>query len=135
MPTEKVQAFEKLLSPYESFLWPIGMLQPFANVHNILQGIVSWGTSDRLMILGGENDKLMTMSIMHKVADAYRPAFRGLIGSKRIEAKCKQLRAQGEDDFGDGVRFAIVPSAGHYIPNDEPWAIGAKETLSFYEEL
>lgn len=69
MPTQKVQAFEKPLSPYESFLWPIGMLQPFVNVHNILQGIVGWGTSNRLMILSGENDKLMTTSIMHKVAD------------------------------------------------------------------
>ena len=120
MPTEKVQAFEKFLSPYESFSWPIGMLQPFVNVHNILQGIVGWGTSDRLMTLGGENDKLMTMSVMHKVADAYRSAFRDLIESKRIETKYEQLRAQGEDDFGDGVRFAIVPSAGHHIQNDEP---------------
>jgi len=45
------------------------MLQPFVNVHNILQGIVGWGTADRLMILGGDNDKLMTTGIMHKVAD------------------------------------------------------------------
>jgi len=58
MPTEKVQAFEKLLWPYKSFLWPIGMLQPFVNVHNILQGIVGWGTA-RLMIPGGDNDKVI----------------------------------------------------------------------------
>lgn len=110
------------------------MLQPFVNVHNILQGIVGWGTA-RLMILGGDNDKLMITGIMHKVADTYCSAFRDLVESKRIEAKCEQLRAQGKDNFGDGVRFTIAPSAGHHMQNDEPWAIGAKKILSFYEQL
>jgi hypothetical protein len=135
MPTEKVQAFEKPLSPYKSFLWPIGMLQPFVNVHNILQGNVGWGTADRLMILGRDNDKLMTTGIMHRVADTHCSAFRDLVESKRIEAKCEQSRAQGKDDFGDGVRFTIALSAGHRMQIDEPWAIGAKKILSFYEQL
>ena len=113
---------------------PSECFSPSSTPTNILQGIVGWGTSDRLMILGGENDKLMTTSIMHKVTDTYRSAFRNLVESKRIEAKCEQLRAQGEDDFGDGVRFAIVPSAGHLMQNDEPWAVGAK-ILSSYEQL
>ena len=64
----------------------------------------------------------------------YRSAFIDLVELKRIEAKCEQLRAQSEDDFGDGVKFAIVPSEGHHMQNDEPWAIGAK-VLSFYEQL
>ena len=110
------------------------MLQPFVNVHNILQGIVGWGTA-RLMILGGDNDKLMITGIMHKVADTYCSAFRNLVESKRIEAKCEQLRAQGKDNFGDGVRFTIAPSVGHHMQNDEPWAIGAKKILSCYEQL
>ena len=62
----------------------------------------------------------------------YRSAFIDLVELKRIEAKCEQLKAQSEDDFGDGVRFAIVPSEGQ---NDEPGAIGAKKILSFYEQL
>jgi len=85
------------------------------------------------MILGGDNDKLITTGIMHKVADAYCSAFRDLVESKRSEAKCEQLRAQGKDDFGDGIRFTISPSAGHHMQSDEPWAIGAKKILSFYE--
>lgn len=135
MPIEKVQAFEKLLSPYESLLWPIGMFRPFVNVHNILQGIVDWGTSDRVMVLGGENDKLVTMSIMRRVAGTYRSAFGDLVESKKIEAESKGLRTQGEDNFGKGVTHATIPSAGHHTQNDEPWVVGAKKILSFYEQL
>jgi hypothetical protein len=140
MPEEKVRMFEKLLSPYESFLWPIGMLRPFVNVKNILQQISGWGslsTSERVMVLAGGEDKLMTRSIMHAMADAYRSGLKELVAAKKIKATIsEEVKVMEEgDDVGQGVRFAVVPFAGHHMQNDVPWEVGAKKILSFYEQL
>ncbi|KAF2204404.1 alpha/beta-hydrolase [Delitschia confertaspora ATCC 74209] len=43
MPISEVRHFDRLLSPYESLLWPIQMIPPVATGIDILRGITGWG--------------------------------------------------------------------------------------------
>ncbi|MCV5073652.1 hypothetical protein OFB51_27050, partial [Escherichia coli] len=40
-----------------------------------------------------------------------------------------------KDTAGRGVRFALVPGAGHHCQNDVGWEVGARKVLAFYREL
>lgn len=40
-----------------------------------------------------------------------------------------------KDTAGRGVRFALVPGAGHHCQNDVGWEVGARKVLAFYRQL
>lgn len=65
--------------------WPIGMMFSFINVTEVLKNIIGWRSEsrDRVLVIAGENDKLMGVALMQRMAVDYRQAFvkfvRGLL--------------------------------------------------------
>ncbi|KAF6809630.1 alpha beta hydrolase fold protein [Colletotrichum sojae] len=131
--------FQKHVNRYESFLWPISMMKPFAKAANIINAIGGWGSGERIMVLTGTQDRMMTRGVMNKLAATYRDAFSALAGGKKLDAKDEEVRPlagkDGQDEGGHGVRLAWVPGAGHHLQNDVMWEVGARKLLDFYERL
>jgi hypothetical protein len=135
-PAEKVVDFEKRMPPYESFAWPGSMLLGFASVKNILQRINGWGSGERLLLLAGEKDRLVTLDIKQREAKEYRKAFRELVRSKKIEAKSELVVGSNDSESrGDGVMMYVVKGAGHHLQNDLQWEDGAQKLYEFYDEV
>ncbi|KAL2127436.1 hypothetical protein VTI74DRAFT_10747 [Chaetomium olivicolor] len=134
-----VEAFQARMNPYESFLWALGMSRPFVDAQNIVSQITSWGRGQGIMVMVGEVDKLTTPSILSNLAKLYRDAFSSLVKRKRLDAEDDEVvplpGEGGRDTIGHGVRFGLVPNAGHHLQNDVTWEIGAQKLLAFYQQL
>lgn len=144
VPDSYVARFQAHINAYESFLWPLGMMTPFANAANVVRRVMGWGQGgrgQRILVLAGERDRLMTMDVMEKLAGFYRQALRSLLRDKKLDADDGTLGGsedgpeQGVDADADGVRLAVVPSAGHHMQNDVQWEIAAEKLLAFYRQL
>ncbi len=92
-----------------------------------------------LLVMSGSGDRLMAVPVMRRLAAFYRAAFSQPVGEKEIEdgdGAVAPLEGEGDmDNVGHGVRFCLVPAAGHHLQNDVQWAVGAKKLLSFYEQV
>ncbi|KAK3314696.1 Alpha/Beta hydrolase protein [Apodospora peruviana] len=134
-----VERFMALSSPYESFLWPLGMGYPFVSATKVLQQIMSRERGESIMVLCGGGDKIMTRSVMEKLAGFYRGAYAKLVGQKKVDGETTKVEGiegeGGEDTAGQGVRFCVVSGAAHHLQNDVQWEIGARKLLEFYEKL
>lgn len=141
-----VTQFQKHINAYESFLWPLGMMLPFANAASTIQKVTGGerGGGPRILVLAGGRDKLMTTDVMEKLADFYRQPLRLLSRNKKLDAaddSSDQVETdessvrRGMDTDGDGVRLCVVPSAGHHMQNDAEWEVGAEKLLAFYHQL
>jgi hypothetical protein len=144
-----VARFQTHINAYESFLWPLGMMVPFADPAAIVRRIAGWGQrggGQRIMVLAGGRDKLMTMDVMEKLAGFFRESLRLLIRDKKLEwadgpqavgqsEGGKKSSERGADTYADGVRLCVVPSAGHHMQNDVDWEVGAQKLLAFYHQL
>jgi hypothetical protein len=135
-----VEKFQEKASPYESFLWIMGMRKTFVNPQTVLSQISSWGKSDQsMMVLRGEVDKIMPKDEMDKLAGFYRKAFSGLVAQKKLDVEDTDIQPLqgegGQDNTGHGVRISMVPKAGHHMQNDITWEVGARKLLDFYSQL
>ncbi|KAJ0115135.1 hypothetical protein J7T55_001544 [Diaporthe amygdali] len=121
-------------------------MMPFTNVATVVRKITGWGrvSGQRILVVAGGRDRLITMDVMEKLTDYYRKAFRLLMRDKRLDAvDCTvgQLEEEessgkrGVDTTGDGVRLCVVPSAGHHMQNDAEWEVGAGKLLTFHNQL
>ena len=118
---------------------------PFINTRKVLQGILGWGGRltvghQRVMVLAGGQDTLMRPSLMARTADGYVRAYRNSINKAMLKSKlCKDVeKDDSRKSFlttADGVRFVIVDGAGHHLQNDLQWEEGAKQILSFINQL
>ncbi|KXJ96389.1 Alpha/Beta hydrolase protein [Microdochium bolleyi] len=148
-PDAELAEFTAHLNRYESFLWPLGMLLPFTDARKILRNITGWGSGggERVLIMAGTGDKLMTRSVQEKSALTFRTAFSEIAGREGgIEAKddngsIRPLVAAGSgsgselDNAGHGVQLAYVQGAGHHLQNDTMWEVGAEKLARFLEQL
>ncbi|KAI1839934.1 hypothetical protein JX265_013890 [Neoarthrinium moseri] len=139
-PEADVVNFQRHLNRYESFLWPLGMLLPFVNAQKLLSNITGWGSGgDRVLIMAGTGDKLMTEPVQRKAAKTYRDAFSEMAALKKIDAEVREPEKVkggcGLDDTGRGVTLAFVPGAGHHLQNDVQWKTGAEKLLVFLKQL
>lgn len=130
------------MNAYESFLWPFGMMRPFVTAKNVIRHITGWEAdgADRVLVLAGGCDKLMTYDVKRKTASFYRDAVEELVEEKKLERKIdteeQKLAGEGElDNSKNGVRFCSVPGAGHHLQNDVQWEVGARKLLEFYQQL
>jgi hypothetical protein len=139
IPEPYLISFQKQSSHYESYLWPFSMMTSFANPRRLVQNISGWGNGQRILVMSGAGDKIMTIPIMQALAEYYRKAVNQLVGEKKIgpdQATTIESLPSGElDTAGQGVRNCIVPIGGHHLQNDVTWEIGAKKLLEFYEQL
>ncbi|KAF4977144.1 hypothetical protein FZEAL_6287 [Fusarium zealandicum] len=114
-PVSAVIPFQRHLNRYESYLWPFSMMYPFASASSILRRIHNDGASgEKVLVMAGTQDKLMTASVTDKTAAFYREA-----GTKAR----------------DGVRLCFVEGAGHHLQNDVQWEDGAEKLLEFYKGI
>lgn len=139
-PEAKLLEFRDRSNRYESFLWPFSMMRSFTKAESIVSSISGWGSGgERLMVMTGTADKMMTRDIMEKMADTYRGAFTTLVEGKKLDAKVEEVATLegegGQDNVGRGVRLTWVPEAAHHLQNDVTWEIGAKKLLEFYRQL
>lgn len=139
-PEEDLIEFQRHSNRYESFLWPLGMMYPFVNARRLLGGIRGWGHgSERILIMAGTGDKLMTQGVQVKAAKTYRDAFSALVDEKKIDEDSGSVRKLegegGKDNGGCGVRLAWVPGAGHHVQNDVQWKVGAAKLLAWLGQL
>ncbi|KAI1439053.1 alpha/beta-hydrolase [Xylaria sp. CBS 124048] len=138
-PVDKLTEFQSHLSRYESLPWAMGMTFRFANPKDVLRNIRGWTTGNRIMIMAGTEEKLMTKSVQEKSAETYRTAFSELLRETCPEAKDEDVYPlQGEgglDNAGHGVELAWVPGAGHHLQNDTTWKIGAEKLVAFLHRL
>ena len=115
------------------------MMRPFINTKNVIQQITGWSTGERILVLAGGGDNLMRVPIMKKLAASYRAAFTQLVGEKKLEAMDDEVqKIAGRlrlDDSGHGVRFTVIPLAGHHMQNDVQWEDGARRLLDFYNQV
>lgn len=146
VPDSYVARFQTHINAYESFLWPLGMMVPFANAANVVRRVAGWGHGggQRILVLAGGRDRLMTMDVMEQLAGFYRQALKSLLRDKKLDAVYGPLGGsvdgedsakQGVETDADGVRLAVVPSAGHHMQNDVEWELGAEKLLAFYRQL
>ncbi|KAH6648802.1 Alpha/Beta hydrolase protein [Truncatella angustata] len=140
LPVTELVEFQRHCNRYESFLWPLGMLYPFIDAKRVLINIINWRNGgDRIFIMAGAADKLMTGEVQRKAAQTYREAFTNMVNEKKIDVtvkEIKKLEGEGEmDDSGHGVTLAFVPGAGHHVQNDVQWRVGAKKMLTFLQQL
>ncbi|KAF9457200.1 Alpha/Beta hydrolase protein [Collybia nuda] len=132
-PINAVEDFEPHMPAFESLLWPLGMMVPFINTGSVLKNILGWSPmlKDRLFVMAGSEDTLMGTTLMCRMAQHYRKAFRVLV-------KRKILRVDpdaAEPPSCDGVRFGVIEGAGHHMQNDLQWQESAHQLLAFIEQL
>jgi pimeloyl-ACP methyl ester carboxylesterase len=122
-------AFHRRLAPYESFLWPLGMLYPFANPAKILASVVGSAKGLKVLVMGGEKDIMTTPAVMRRLAAKLR-AQAPMTAGETTDGD------EGSMDFTrDGTRCAFVEGAGHHLQNDAQWERGARKLFDFYEQL
>jgi pimeloyl-ACP methyl ester carboxylesterase len=146
-PTRHIQSFAKLLSPYESMLWPMQALNAFVSGPDVLSSITGWAhrksvlsgslsdkstseSTQRLFILAAEKDVLCTPAILKDAAQRYRWAFKEMASNSDLEGA-----KQGHDNESNGVRFRVVSGVAHHIQNHEEWERGADEVRMWLEQL
>ncbi|KAF9739354.1 hypothetical protein PMIN06_000950 [Paraphaeosphaeria minitans] len=146
-PLQHVQSFAKLLSPYESMLWPMQALNAFVTGPDVLSSITGWARrrpipskspgeeptpelSQRLFILAAERDVLCTPAILEDAAQRYRRAFRDIESDKRLRGAIEEQR-----NANIGVRFRVVEGVAHHMQNHEEWGKGADEVRKWLEQL
>ncbi|KAH7130404.1 Alpha/Beta hydrolase protein [Dendryphion nanum] len=148
-PISVVRSLERLLSPYESMLWPIQALFRFVTGPDVLSSITRWGVpkptssntkispessnsvNSRFLVLAAEHDVLCTPAILEDVAQRYRAAFRELVSNKKIDGVSKDDLRGNEN----GVSFRVVPGLGHHLQNHVEWENGAKVILEWVDAL
>ncbi|EUC43656.1 hypothetical protein COCMIDRAFT_100324, partial [Bipolaris oryzae ATCC 44560] len=150
-PWSVVQALERLLSPYESMLWPIQALFPIVTGPDVIQSIDGWkpkqpGTSvvgkkagvvSRLFVLAAEFDVLCTPSVLLDAAKRYRTAFIDCVRLKKLDGMAEDSIDAASDENADcnGVKFEIVKGVAHHLQNHVEWEKGAEALLDWVKEL
>ncbi|KAK3392442.1 Alpha/Beta hydrolase protein [Sordaria brevicollis] len=142
LPESYLLRFMSFMNRYESFLWPLGMGWRFVDPERILLAISGWGDDTsrqgqgRVLVIAGEEDKIMTQDIMQRLANWYRGAYKRLVEGEKIDGVVNDAEdgTEGQED-GMGVRYAVVPGAGHHCQNDVDWEVGANKVMGFYQGL
>lgn len=118
-PLSAVIPFQLRMNRYESFIWPLSMMRPFASASSVLQHIDT--QAPRVLIMAGTQDKLMTPKITLETTAFYRD---GVVAA-----------GTSSDDAGRVVQMELVEGAGHHLQNDVQWEDGASKLLSFYKAV
>ncbi|KAK4165074.1 Alpha/Beta hydrolase protein [Cladorrhinum sp. PSN259] len=142
-PESSLLKFQSQTNRYESFLWPFGMMRSFANPFALLSQLTTPTTGQKVLVLAGEQDKIMTPTVMQDLAGMYRNAYATMVKQKKVddsleseEEEVRSIKGEGDKDTaGQGVRLAFVPGAGHHLQNDVTWEIGARKLAEFYRQL
>ncbi|KAF5847456.1 hypothetical protein GGP41_000220 [Bipolaris sorokiniana] len=150
-PWPVVQALERLLSPYESMLWPMQALFPIVTGPDVIQSIIGWkpkqpaksnadkkaSVVSRLFVLAAEFDVLCTPSVLLDAAKRYRTAFIDCVRRKKLDGMSEDFIDTASDESAEcnGVKFEIVKGVAHHLQNHVEWEKGAEALLDWVKEL
>jgi pimeloyl-ACP methyl ester carboxylesterase len=125
---QKVVEFEKWMPAYESLRWPIEMLKSgWIDASKVVANLKGWGDGDeasKIMIMAGDEDKLMGVQLMEDMARDYRWEVQTLAEKKKLDVVTGQDHGTTEPVKGTeenseaGVIMVVVKGAGHHIQND-----------------
>jgi hypothetical protein len=140
-PTPVVQSLQRLLSPYESMLWPMQGLSKFVTGPDVLASITGWTSrtvreglevSRNMLVLAAEWDVLCTPELLRDATGRYRDAFLQLVRARKVDGVAV---GDLEGDEEGGVAFSIVGGVGHHLQNHVEWERGAEQVLRWVEKL
>ncbi|CAE6482221.1 unnamed protein product [Rhizoctonia solani] len=151
-PIEKVQAFEAEMAVYESMFWPMGMMFPFVSPQRLLSNLIHHNARAPLLTIGGEQDKLVSVPIMRRLAHLYANTSVGIHTATTPTRRKLGLKDMSifQDGFTSGVAktseererergkvwFAKIkaPGAGHNLMRDDGWEKSARVIELFLNE-
>jgi hypothetical protein len=123
-PDSQVKLFEQIMSPTESFLWPLSMMWRFVDNKRVLSGC-----GLRLLLLAAEKDKLMTLPIMQRNAAEYAASLEEMKQDSFILEETRNISIKGK------VTFKIVQGSGHHLMNDLQWMDAARSFEDWLEDF
>lgn len=124
-PIERVSAFEKLMSTFESLIWPSSMMSRFVSVKKILQHVSVYLDRPAVLIMAAEKSRLMGVPMMRSMADEYAVGVRDILLQQGEDASSSQV--------AQAVSFEVVSGVGHHLQNDLNWREGAEKLAKFYQ--
>ena len=142
-PRAKVVEWQRWLPEWESLRWPIGMMRSFVSFPGILKNIVGLGRRGaHVCIIAGSEDKLVGVQIPRRLAQTFRDAVRASTESKKTDHSVISTK-DGKDfhingvsfDTSSEVHFVAIAGAAHHFQNDVHQEVGARQLLSFLEDL
>lgn len=149
-PMPVVKALERILSPYESMLWPVQALSPIVTGPDVIQSITGWkprqpkqvaesesSVAPRLFVLAAEFDILCTPPLLRDAAQRYRAAFLESVRLRKLDGLPEQIGHSEDDKSGEsnGVKFEVVKGVAHHLQNHVEWEKGAEVVLDWVEEF
>ena len=144
-PNDELEDFNHYLPESESMVWVLGLIRKFVDFRIVVQrSITGLGSSqlneERILILVGELDVLMDVSMMRRLATRYRDAVKQLTGEKReghvsSDEDDEAYTETYTENRGDGVRMVVVKGAGHHVQNDLQWEVGVQRVADFLQQL
>ncbi|KAF1993231.1 alpha/beta-hydrolase [Amniculicola lignicola CBS 123094] len=156
-PLSVVQPLERLLSPYESMLWPLQMMPSFVDAPTLLSQITGWTKpssstpssppslsssahqkiTPAMLILAASADILCPPSLLFSACQQYRSGFWDAVHRKKIAGVSEEdLRAGTEmGSEGEWIRFVVVQGLAHHLMNESEWERGAEEICGWVRML
>jgi len=146
-PNDKLEDFNQYLPESESMVWVLGLIVKFADFRIMVErSITGLGGSkpdgERILILVGEQDVLMDVRMMRRLATRYRDAVKQLVLSENSQGRVgsdEDNEAADTETYtenrGNGVRTVVVKGAGHHVQNDLQWEVGAQRIADFLQQL
>jgi len=122
-----------MLPAYESMLWPLSQMLPFANIGKIIRNVLGWKediSKSRILVMAGGEDPLMDVPMMRKLSALYRVELRKAFPV----TQAKFSEKEGNLEF-QGVDFAVIENSGHHLQNDLHWEDAATKLLGFLNQL
>ena len=143
MPRSKIEEWQRWMPEWESLRWPVGMMRSFVSFTHILNNLdSSRKQGPQVCIIAGSEDKLVGASIPSKLAETFRNAIRTQIKDRKLDRPdddAHEERAKQDEEIPlttiSGVRFVVLKGAPHHFQNDVQQEFGARQLLSFVEEL
>ena len=107
-------------------------MRPFVSFSNLVKNIYGWDRGSRVCVVGGAQDKIVTIPIAMQLAANIRAA-------AVEEAKKKSTGSLSSVDLSKDaqslVTFAVVEKGPHHFQNDLCREKAAEIVLGFLEEL
>ncbi|KAG8929922.1 hypothetical protein FRC02_004862 [Tulasnella sp. 418] len=126
---EQVKIFESKMPNYESLRWPTTQMRPIARCKDVLRQIISPSLhKPKVLVVAGEHDQLMGVTLMRWMAQQYSSAAGTpllLDSAKKDDDKPKQ----------NVVNFHVVAKSGHNVMKDLYWEDGARRLLEFLDAI
>ena len=142
-PLPKVEDWQRWMPEWESLRWPLGMMRQFVSFPRILENIVGLSRQGaRVCIIAGSGDKLVGSQIPERLANTFRDTIKSLANDKRIDRAEDASNAEKLNSIDGvrstsrlGVRFVDMEGAPHHFQNDIKHEVGARQLLSFIDQL